>query len=340
MTTLEDRAARTATEVLTWSRSLVDPALHDAVDGLPDTMRRIVGYHFGWHDEQGRPTPGMGGKALRPAMVLLAAEAVGGRAHDAVAAAVAVELVHNFSLLHDDVMDADITRRHRPTAWSVFGVNQAILAGDALLALALEVVSANPRAVRLLAEAVQRLIEGQSTDLAFERRQEVSLPECLRMAQLKTGALLRCSSALGALYGGGDARQVEHLSSFGERVGLAFQVVDDLLGIWGDPAVTGKPVHSDLRSRKKSMPVVAALISENPQGKTLAELYQGTDTPSREELVRMAQLVDDAGGRRWSLVQIDEQLSIALTHLRAAALTEQGAAELDALAQLATRRDF
>ncbi len=334
MTTLEERAARSAPEVLAWSRSLLDPALRQAVSDLPHTVRRIAEYHFGWD------TPTGAGKALRPALVLLAAEGVGGTAVDAVPGAVAVELVHNFSLLHDDIMDADITRRHRPTAWSVFGVNHAILTGDALLALAFKSICFLGTGTGLLECAVQNLLEGQAADLSFEQRTDVSLGECLLMAQRKTGALLRCSCALGGLLGGGTSAQIENLSAFGERVGLAFQVVDDLLGIWGDPSVTGKPVYSDLRSRKKSLPVIAALMADNQAGRALAAIYRGEGRLSRGDLARAARLVDEAGGRRWSLAQIDEQLSRALEHLRAAGLTEQATAELDALAQLATHRDF
>lgn len=329
MTTLEDRAARSAAEVMSWSRELLQPALQQAIGELPESMRDIAEYHMG----------GVG-KALRPTLVLLTAEAVGGCATSALPAAVAVELVHNFSLLHDDIMDADITRRHRPTAWSVFGVNQAILAGDALLGLAMLTLADHPKAARMLGATVQKLVEGQSADLTFERRNDVTLAECVQMAQRKTAALLECCCALGTLLGGGTTDQIRQLSCFGARLGLAFQIVDDLLGIWGDPAVTGKPVHSDLRSRKKTLPVVAALISENQAGRELSRMYGGSGALSREDVVRAARLVEEAGGRTWSIVQIDEQLSHALQHLRSAGLTPHRAAELDALAQLATRRDF
>jgi len=340
MTTLEERATRSASDVLSWSRSLVDPALRAAVSKLPASMRQIAGYHFGWLDQQGLATPGGEGKALRPALVMACAEAVGGHAEDALPAAVAVELVHNFSLVHDDVMDADITRRHRPTAWSVFGVNQAILSGDTLLALAFEAVGGNGPAVRTLSAAIRSLADGQSADLSFEQRSDVNLTEALLMAQRKTGALLSCSCVLGGLYGGGSAEQIAHLSDFGARLGVAFQVVDDLLGIWGDPRLTGKPVYSDLRNRKKTLPVVAALMSASPAAEELATLYHADHPLSRTDLVRAAELVDTAGGRQWCLTQIDEQMSAALRHLRDAGLTEQGATALDRLTQLATRRDF
>ncbi|GAB3503410.1 family 2 encapsulin nanocompartment cargo protein polyprenyl transferase [Amycolatopsis cihanbeyliensis] len=335
---------RPVPEVLSAGRGLVDPALRTAVDTLPSEMRHVTGYHLGWWDENGRSLREAGGKAIRPAMVLLAAEAAGGRPADAVPAAVAVELVHNFSLLHDDVMDGDVTRRHRPTAWSVFGVGAAILAGDSLLTLALDVLarSGHPAAqqgIRTLAAAVQELVGGQSADLVFETRSDVGLAECLRMAEGKTGALLGCTTALGGAFAGGGPEQVDRLRRFGAQLGLAFQFVDDLLGIWGEPAVTGKPVYSDLQNRKKSMPVVAALTSDTPQGRELATLYYREQPLSGTELVRAAELIDATGARDWSQEQADELLARALRDLAAAGPRPRAGAELAALARLVTRRD-
>ncbi|MPZ67686.1 MAG: polyprenyl synthetase family protein [Pseudonocardiaceae bacterium] len=331
-------------EVLAWSRSTVDPALRQAVDTLPASMRRIAAYHFGWRDQHGDPAEGGGGKAIRAALVLLAAEATGGVPASAVPAAVAVELVHNFSLLHDDVMDGDVTRRHRPTAWSVFGTGEAILAGDAMLALAMEVLSdsghpATREQLRMLSAAVHNLLDGQSADLAFEQRADVGVGECLGMAEGKTGALLGCAGALGAVAGGGCPEQVEQLRGFGEKLGLAFQFVDDVLGIWGDPAVTGKPVHSDLRTRKKSLPVVAALTSGTPAGQELGALYHREQPLSGTDLVRAAELIDIAGGRDWSQTRADDLLARALRELDSAGVTTRARAELYALAQLVTCRD-
>ena len=335
---------RSATEVLAWSRSLVDPAMRAAVDRLPASMRRVAGYHYGWWDADGTPRDGDAGKAIRPTLAVLCAEAVGGSVVDAVPAAVAVEMVHNFSLLHDDVMDRDISRRHRPTAWTVFGVSSAILAGDALLTLAFDVLagSGHPRsqdAMRMISAAVLDLVEGQCEDVSFEERSDVDLSECLSMAGEKTGALLACSATIGALYGGGSADQVEHMRVFGEHLGLAFQLVDDLLGIWGDPQVTGKPVHSDLVSRKKSLPVVAALTSGVPAADELASLYGRPDQLSDVELARAAELVELAGGRSWTQREAVDQLDLALAELSQAAPVARAAAELDALARLVTRRD-
>lgn len=349
MTTLGLRTGdRSAHEMLAWARATVEPALRAAVDTLPASMHRAAGYHFGWCDEQARPHQGRddagSGKAFRPALALLSAQAVGGVAAVAVPAAAAVELVHNFSLMHDDVLDGDLTRRHRRTAWSVFGPHAAILTGDALLALALDLLatSGHPTAVdgmRMLSAAVRDLVDGQSADLAFEQRDQIEPAECLNMVGHKTGALIACSCALGALFGGGDPDQIRGLRGFGQHLGMAFQHVDDLLGIWGDPAVTGKPVYSDLRSRKKSLPVVAALNSDTPAGPELAALYRRTAPLSDTDLVRAADLVDIAGGRAWSQAQVHVLLVQAMRELESANPTARAARELGALASLATHRD-
>ncbi|MCK2237314.1 MULTISPECIES: family 2 encapsulin nanocompartment cargo protein polyprenyl transferase [unclassified Crossiella] len=336
--------ADTIGEVLAWSRGMIEPAMRDAVEGLPQAMRRIAGYHFGWWDEQGRPSEGSSGKVIRPALVLLTAEAVGGIPAASVPAAVAVELVHNFSLLHDDVMDGDTTRRHRATAWSVFGLNAAILAGDALLSVAMEVVATSKlpdakHATKLLNAAVLDLLDGQFADLAFEDRTDVDVDECVAMAIGKTAALPRVACALGGMYGGGSAEQVTHLAKFGEDVGLAFQLVDDLLGIWGDPAATGKSIYSDLQNRKKSLPVVFALTSGTPAARELAALYQRTDPLDTAELAHAAALVEAAGGRDWAQQKADDLLAQGLAHLQASSPRSRAGGQLTMLARLITQRD-
>lgn len=329
--------------ILARGRDLVTPALRAAVDTLPTAVRRIADYHFGWCDENGVQGDADSGKAIRPTLSLLAAEAVGGTPEAGVSAAVAVELVHNFSLLHDDIMDGDVSRRHRPTAWTVFGANPTILAGDALLTLAMDVLAASGHeaaqdGTRMLSTAVLELINGQAADLDFETRPDVDLAECVRMVEGKTGALLGCACALGAAFGGDRAR-VESMRRFGVFFGTAFQHVDDLLGIWGSPGSTGKSIHSDLRSRKKSLPVVAALRSDTPAGRELATLYLRERNLSDTELVRAAELVDAAGGREWSRGQADTLLLRALSELHGADLVGRPTEELGALARFAIHRD-
>src|ERR1700757_5263341 len=284
------------------ARDLVGPAMESAIGRLTPDVRAVAAYHLGFADAEGNPPGGSGGKALRPALALLSARAAGAPAERGVTAAVAVELVHNFSLLHDDIMDNDTERRHRPTAWTVFGVGPAILAGDALLALAQDILLETPPcgvwAARCLSAAVQRLIAGQGSDLAFERRDDVQVEECLEMAGDKTAALMACACSIGVIYLGAPASLAMSLSGFGAHAGLAFQLTDDLLGIWGAPEVTGKPVGSDLRARKKSVPVVGALARGTDAGVELRELLAKPEPLTEDEVALATALVENAGGKQ------------------------------------------
>jgi len=334
-----------AAVILEGARAEVDPELRAAVASLPESMRRIARYHFGWEQADGTPAAGPAGKAIRPALVLAAATALGGapaRA-DAARAAAAVELVHNFTLLHDDVMDRDTTRRHRPTAWTVFGDADAILAGDALQALALRLLAedrhpASPAAAARLAACVVELCAGQHADTALERRgpQDVTLTEVLAMAEAKTGALLGCACAVGALYAGAGEEEVEALDAFGRQAGLAFQLIDDVIGIWGDPARTGKPCGADLAARKKSLPVVAALTSGTPEATELAEIYARPHREGEEESTAL--VVERAGGRDWAQSEAADRMARAVHDLARAVPDPAAAGGLLALAEFVTRR--
>jgi geranylgeranyl diphosphate synthase, type I len=322
-------------ETLRRSRDVVLPVMRSAVARLDDTSRAITSYHLGWTDIHGVPTAGQGGKAIRPALAALSAQAAGAPAEVGLPGAVAVELVHNFSLVHDDLMDGDTERRHRPTVWAVWGAPSAILTGDAMLALAQEVLLECGTveaigAARLLAEATRRLIHGQVLDVAFEQRDDVTLPECLEMAAGKTGALLSASAAIGAVLAGAPAEVVDALSVFGEELGLAFQLVDDVLGIWGDPAVTGKSVFSDLRSHKKSLPVTFATTHGGGAGGELAAWLAGAETSDEAELARIAALVEAAGGRDWATAEAERRTVAALRALAGVSIPEGPRSELTA----------
>lgn len=328
------------------ARDLVGPGIGAAVARLSPDIRAVAEYHLGLTDSSGRRTGApAGGKALRPALTLLSARAAGATPERAVPAAVAVELVHNFSLLHDDIMDGDTERRHRPTAWTVFGIGPAILAGDALQALANDLLLEGPPphgvwASRCLSAAVQRLISGQGADLAFERRDDVTVDECLDMAADKTAALMACACSIGAIYVGAPASTAMTLTSFGAYIGLAFQLTDDLLGIWGTTEMTGKPVRSDLRSRKKSLPVVAALAGESDAGRELAALLAAPDPLTEDELLRAADLVDAAGGRKWVEAEADSALSSAMSCLAEAEMSDDVRAEFAGIAEFVTARQW
>ncbi|MFJ3199501.1 family 2 encapsulin nanocompartment cargo protein polyprenyl transferase [Streptomyces sp. NPDC086989] len=339
-----------AAALLERTRETVNPELRRAVESLPGGMRRVAMYHFGWERADGTPATGSAGKAIRPALVLAAARALrGGRAGEgdgtadesAVRAAAAVELAHNFTLLHDDVIDKDTKRRGRPTAWTVFGTPDAIITGDAMMALALRLLAEDPHpasapASGRLAACIIELCAGQQADCAFERRPHVSLDECLTMATAKTGALLGCACALGALYAGAGPDEVDSMDAFGREAGLAFQLIDDLIGIWGDPGHTGKPAGADLIARKKSLPVVAALTSGTAAGEELAALYAGPMT--EDDVRKAAAAVDRAGGRDWAQAHAADRMGRAVQLLSRAVPDLGAAGGLLALAEFVTRR--
>src|SRR6202161_918848 len=320
------------------ARDLVGPAIAAAVDRLSPEVRTVARYHLGL-DGSGA------GKALRPALALLSARAAGAAPERGVPAAVALELVHNSSLLHDDIMDNDTERRHRPTAWTVFGVGPAILAGDALLALAQDLLLEDSGArgvwgARWPLGAVQRLTAGQGADLAFEKRDDVGLTECLEMAGDKTAALMSCACSIGAVHLGAPPTLAMGLAGFGAHVGLAFQLTDDLLGIWGAPEVTGKPVRADLRARQKSLPVVAALTSGTPAAAELQALLIDPQPLSEDDLIRAADLVVAAGGKQWAEAEADAQLAAANASLAEVDLPADVRAELIAIAEFIPARQW
>ena len=328
------------------ARDVAGPVIESLVSRLSPELWTVAAYHLGLADARGGPPePGKGGlgKALRPALVLLSARAAGSPPEQAAAPAAAVELVHNFSLLHDDIMDGDEVRRHRPAAWTLFGVGAAILAGDALLALASdalleETAPGHLDAARCLSEAVRRLIAGQGMDLAAERRPELPLADCLRIAADKTAALMACACAIGAIHVGAPEPLVAGLTDFGEHVGLAFQLTDDLLGIWGEPEVTGKPVRADLRARKKSLPVVAAIVAGGRPGRELRDRLADPAPLSEADLRRMANLVEEAGGRRWAEREADARLALADRCLASIGIPREVRAEFSAIAGFITAR--
>lgn len=331
------------TTALSRSREACTPALRRAVDRLDPHSRRITAYHLGWTDAAGNEAGGGGGKAVRGALALLSAEAVGAPAQVGLPGAVAVELVHNFSLLHDDVIDGDLQRRHRPTVWAQFGVAGAVLTGDAMLALATEVLldEGTPEAVRaasLLSVTTRELIHGQFADVAFERRYDVSLAQCLAMAEGKTGALLGTAASIGAVLAGAGEPAVSALARYGRHLGLAFQLVDDLLGIWGDPQTTGKPVLADLRQRKMSLPVTRALSSPGPAARELAAWYATTDD-DEQSLRRAADLVEASGARAWAATHVRRQVQCAHQALASQPFADRPSAELADLADHLAGRD-
>jgi geranylgeranyl diphosphate synthase type I len=264
-------------------------------------------YHLGWEDQDGRPQEARHGKLLRPLLCVASCEAVGGNVESALPVAAAVELLHNFSLIHDDIEDNSAQRHGRDAVWKVWGVAQAVNAGDGMFALAHVAldrlsdvgVDAQPvlAAARLLDRASLRLCEGQYLDLAFEQRLGVSCPDYLAMVGGKTAALMAAAAGSGALVGEAPPAAVSAFERFGEKLGFAFQIRDDILGIWGESRETGKPTGEDIRARKKSFPVVFAMESATESDrKDLRALY-AKDKLGEDDVTAASDLLERAGAR-------------------------------------------
>ncbi|MFC9433050.1 polyprenyl synthetase family protein [Nocardia sp. NPDC057030] len=321
MTTGIDTVNHPAARILlAQTRAVCAPVLHESVESLPEPMRRMAGYHFGWWDAVGAPVNADRGKSLRPALTVGTAIAYGSTPAEAAPVAAAIELAHNSTLIHDDVIDGDQTRRGRTTVWRVWGTADAIQLGDALHALAIRVLTRRP--TRWTSEAVDRLetalievCRGQSEDCAFETRAQIAVDEYVRMAMGKTGALTGCACALGALSAGASPTAVAALDRFGHQVGLGFQFVDDLLGIWGEEATTGKPAGNDLARRKQSLPVVAALASDTAAAVELAGLYRSKLPMTAADVHRAATLIEAAGARESTARHAEQHLAAAIAAL-------------------------
>ena len=251
-------------------RTHLEGALAEAVPPLDEhPVNTLLRYHLGWSDQQGVPstTPASQGKALRPTLCMFACDALHGDPRLAAPAAASLELIHNFSLVHDDIQDRGYERRHQPTVWAVWGTAPALVAGDAMQSIGDfasvcldEAVPAitSVRVSGLLTESYLEMIEGQCRDLQFEQRETIRTDEYLDMIALKTGALIRSSLVIGAVLATDDSDTIDGVAKFGRAIGRLFQIRDDYLGIWGDDAITGKSTDSDIVQRKKSYPIVYA----------------------------------------------------------------------------------
>lgn len=336
-------ASRDCMTILAETSALLGPLIRAQVRTLPPEVRHVAGVHFGWWADGGAvlETPGTQ-KSVRPALTLLACQAVGGDPRNAHPAAVAVELVHNASLLHDDIIDRDPLRRGRPALWVAKGVPAAILAGDALFFAAVQTLANAPgpeRSVPVLLAAVQALIEGEYLDTLLEAGIDISEDRVLNVAAGKTGELLACACGLGAAAGGAEPTRTEHLRVFGLHLGIAFQCADDVLGIWGDERLTGKPAHSDLRSRKVSFPVAAAMAADSPPAHALRTLYSANTPLSDDDCRHAADLIEQTGARHQTLDLARRHTERALDSLQRAAPDALAATELSALADLIIHRN-
>ncbi|MFP3895305.1 MAG: polyprenyl synthetase family protein [Anaerolineales bacterium] len=306
----------------------IEEELQDILKNEQESYAPLYGmmrYHMGWLDSDFRPHEAPGGKRLRPIICLLACEAVGGPWRAALPAAAAIELIHNFSLIHDDIEDHSETRRHRPTVWHLWGIAQGVNTGDTMWAisrLALQRLLDEGhetdrvlRVIKRLDQACLRMCKGQYLDIHFESIDMVPLTAYERMIEDKTAALLSASLAIGALLGRAKEDTIASYGAFGRELGMTFQIVDDLLGTWGDPETMGKSAASDILERKKTLPVLYALQWEKNHGhEELARLYTEKGL-SREDVPGVLELLERADARTYTRERAQEHHHQALEHL-------------------------
>jgi len=316
-------------------REELQQVISRAGDHNTPELLEMITYQLGWTGENAGTKAE--GKQLRAVMTLLACEAASGDWQVALPAAAAVELLHNFSLIHDDIEDLGETRRGRPSVWKIWGKAQAINTGDAMFALAnisiLNLADSVSTKAALQAGALfhatcLRLTQGQHLDISFENRDEVELDTYWKMVGGKTAALLAFCLQVGALAAGADLEIQAHYQDFGHYLGMAFQVQDDILGIWGVEEQTGKSITDDLVTRKKTLPVIYGLA----QKKTFYQIWTEQDITA-ENAVQLAEILQAEGGRAYAQSAADRLTDLALAALQQAQPADQAGEILKILAQ-------
>jgi geranylgeranyl diphosphate synthase type I len=318
--------------------------------GAAPELFDLLRYHLGWLDLNLRPTRARTGKLLRPTICFLACEAVGADYHRALPAATALELLHNFSLIHDDVEDRGDERHGRPTVWKRWGEPLAVNAGDALLIVS-ELTLANATSAGLTAEETLQLVcllnrccleltEGQHLDMTLEANPAIAEEQYFQIISRKTAALLGCSAQLGALSGGADAERADAFRAFGTNLGVGFQIQDDLLGIWGDPATTGKPPAADVFGHKVTLPVIDAIGRASLDDRRKIEAVYRSPQPSPEDVGDVVRIMTRLGARERAESVASEFVARALADLERAAPAPAAGDALVAVAESLIGRKF
>ena len=326
-------------------REEVGIALRAGLSGDDSPIRLMLSYAMGWVDVDGVPTLATEGKALRPTLCLLACEATGGTTADAMPAAVALELVHNFSLIHDEIQDRDDVRRHRPTLWKVWGERKALVAGNVMRIVADMALWGHEdretalTVAALVTQANLEMIEGQYMDLHFEGRMDITMDDYLAMISRKTGALIRCSLVAGAAAGSSDPAVVEAFEKSGRAFGMVFQVRDDYLGVWGVESATGKPVGADVRRKKNAFPFVYAMSKAEGRDKDdLLEIY-GRPEVGDGDVASAVEIMERLGARESAQELAAHQSDRAVQALQGIELAPEARRDIEDLAHFLLVRD-
>jgi len=331
-------------------RREVEAELKRIIGSKPSALYDMLRYHLGWQDAPRHARGKRSGKFTRPVLCLLSCQAVGGNTSQILPAAASLELIHNFSLIHDDIEDASCERHHRPTVWKLWGQPQAINAGDSMFALAyLALLKLREkgiaetkvmRAIQVLGEACLELCEGQYLDIAYEARGDVTTEDYLRMITKKTAALMAASTSIGACLVTEDEGIVSCLHEFGKSLGLAYQIHDDILGIWGAEEKIGKSVKSDISQKKKTLPVVYGLENSRGKDKQRLEKLYSQESIEGESVTEVVEILNRSGARGYAQDLEQQYYHQALTKLEATGLDPSRRVPLSEAARFLMECDY
>ena len=319
----------------------IDSALRNRLSDATSLVYMMLRYAMGWSDASGAPVSAPQGKALRPTLCLLTCEAVCGEYQRALPPAVSLELIHNFSLIHDDIQDRDEYRRHRPTVWKVWGEPIALIAGNVMRIVAdtsmeglrgdsvsvADIVTVN----EVLTEASLEMIEGQHLDVAFEGRSDIGMKSYLDMISRKTGALIRTPMHVGAIMGTDDLAVIESFRECGRSLGYVFQIRDDVLGIWSEEKTTGKPVGADVRRKKNSLPIVHAMSQADRVQKRALEGIYDKEAVTDGDVDTVLDIMDSLGTEAFANSMAAEHCERGLERLKGIAIHPDARAEIEEL---------
>ena len=285
-----------------------------------------------------RYTLDLGGKRIRPVLALMAARLFSAKWEDALPAALGIEVFHNFTLLHDDLMDKADRRRGQPTVHVRWGDNAAILSGDAMQIMAYQLIAKTPsrymaQVLELFSATALEICEGQQYDMEFESRTDVRQEEYLEMIRLKTAVLLGCALKSGAIIGGASKANAERLYEFGVNIGMAFQLKDDLLDVYGDPAVFGKNIGGDILNNKKTFLLISALDNASPEQREEIEAWLArTDYDPAEKIARFTELFTETGARALCELKMKQYYRVGIEALQKVSVSDEAKASLAHLA--------
>ncbi len=339
-------------EILNQHLGMIDTEINRAFEGheFPKPLYDIMRYHLGWLGKDLKPADQYVGKRFRPTMCLLTYNALSGVYDKALAPAAALELIHNFSLIHDDIEDMDTERRHKPTVWKLWGVPHAINAGDGmhvmanLAALKLDEQNVTHSkivdVIKILNQTVMELCEGQYLDMSFEGRTDVTTDMYLDMISKKTAALIEASTYIGAILATNDERLSESFKNFGRKIGIAFQIVDDIIGIWQKTEDTGKPKASDIKNKKKNLPVLYAFEKASKKDReVLIEIYK-KDEMSDGDVNTILDILDEVDAREESQKIADTFENEALEEMDKTGIENESMDKLRTLTNFLVNRTY